>query len=78
MFVTRAGTPYRLDKLRHTYASVMAMAAGRVSVEVLSKRLGHKDANVTRGIHRHVYDGEGLTFDPLTLALSLNPASGGG
>ncbi|WP_169726646.1 tyrosine-type recombinase/integrase [Deinococcus murrayi] len=89
VFVTRAGTPYRLDnlrrpmgricraagvpvltphKLRHTYASVMA--ASGVSVEVLSKRLGHKDPNVTRGIYRHVYDGEGegLTFDPVTPA----------
>lgn len=94
VFVTRAGTPYRLDnlrrpmgricqaaevpvltphKLRHTYASVMA--AGGVSVEVLSKRLGHKDPNVTRGIYRHVYDGEGegLTFDPLTPPAQPDP-----
>lgn len=94
VFVTRAGTPYRLDnlrrpmgricqaagvpvltphKLRHTYASVMA--AGGVSVEVLSKRLGHKDPSVTRGIYRHVYDGEGegLTYDPIPPAPEPEP-----
>jgi len=60
-------------KLRHTWTSLFA--AQGVSIEVLSRQLGHESATVTRNFYRHVFEEERgeLTYDPVTSLAPREP-----
>jgi len=51
--VTKSGQPkITLHGLRHTWATI-ALLEMKVPINVVSKRLGHKDASITLGIYTH-------------------------
>jgi integrase len=60
----------RLHDMRHTYVTI-AIGVARQDVAVVSQRVGHSNANITRGIYQHVLPGADHAAAEATAAIIL-------